>query len=145
MSFNHRPTIQNMHYGRVPTYSSGRGSVRLMTYQGFEPAFDDAPAPQPAPMPQAPPAFQPQHVPPPHFVAQLAPPSSMAAPPKLPPASPALTWKQKYMRARMEQKRASGEVEHAKPSSARSVASGERETGLGHTRGCSTCTMPKIK
>lgn len=150
MSLSYRPTIQEMHYSRVPTYAPVRESARLMTYQGFEPAFDDGPHPVASPHFQShvvgPPAPTPAHahVQPPPFSPAVNRSLHPVAPPQK-PSSPALTWKQKYMRARLEQKQSEGgETQHARPS-APSMAHTGRETGLGHARGCSTCTMPKIK
>lgn len=159
----------------VHTTPPRRHTSRLMTYHGSEPAFEDDAVPPPSHLAQnahssfvpplsnvysggggaaAPPTrvptqtFQPYQQPTHHpFSAPVShfqpppPPLSHPPPPTQHQSTPLARsmWKQKYMRARMEQ-------QQKQQPAARPVESyASRPTGLGHARGCSTCTAPKIK
>lgn len=98
-----------------PPFPRGQKPMtRLMTYSGLVPAFDET--------------------------------AAATAHARAPPQAPAhdgpggsnsnSTWKQKYMRARLQQ-------QHQPPIMTPNSADGA--TGLHHGRSCSSCTAPKVK
>jgi hypothetical protein len=116
-------------YSHVHTYARAQKPMaRLMTYSGLLPAFDEAAAATAVAAAAA--AHAPQR---PGY-------AHGPASPDLPVPGPAHetsgNWRNKYMRLRGQQKGG-----HA---TAASQAHAEASTGLGHTRGCSTCTAPKL-
>lgn len=160
MSWNHhRPVVQQLQQNRVPIFPAPAPApvpfqhARLMTYQGLETAFEPAPS-SGIPAPLLPPPSQPpdaySFTLPPAPAAYFGHPAHPPQPVQVQPAqlpSPILphvpTWKQKYMRARVEQQQTKGKG--AAGAVPKATTEPSRPTGLGSGRGCSSCTAPKIK